>query len=137
MGGHIVQSTEFRRYQILGNPFAMVSRFSSWLSDELIYLDITRDDIYDLNRDDLNCPNLNNFLEIVREFAKKCFVPLTVGGKVRTLKDVEIRLTAGADKVSINTQAFDCPDFVGKCAFGISSLFVCQNVPCADHFYVI
>ena len=55
--GWLVQSKGFRRYQNLGNPITAVSRLSEWASDELIYLDISRDENYDLRRADLGHPN--------------------------------------------------------------------------------
>ena len=58
--GWVVQSKEFSRFQNLGNPSASVKRFSEWMADELIYLDISRDDAYDLRRDDKIYLYLNN-----------------------------------------------------------------------------
>ena len=79
---------------------------SEWASDELIFLDISNNDNYDLDRDDYNVENLSNFLDIVENISKKTFMPITVGGKIKTLKDIEIRLSKCADKVSINSEVF-------------------------------
>ena len=99
--GRVVQSKNFKRHQVLGNPSSIVGRFSNWNADELIYLDISRDQNYDLNRDDLNFKNRSSILEIIQDFSKCSFMPLTIGGGIKTIKDVEDRLRAGADKVTI------------------------------------
>ena len=114
--GRVVQSKDFKRHQVLGNPSSIVGRFSNWNADELIYLDISRDKNYDLKRDDLNFTNRGSILEIIHDFSKRSFMPLTIGGGIKTLEDVELRLAAGADKVVINTEAFHKPEFVSECA---------------------
>jgi cyclase len=124
--GWLVQSFQFARFLNLGNPFWTVKRLSEWASDELIYLDITDDDNYDLRREDLGAPNRRSFLEIIEDVAKVTFMPMTVGGKIRTLADIQTRLALGADKISINTVAFDDPDFIGAAAahFGSQCIVV-------------
>jgi len=103
-----------------------VGRLSNWFADEIIYLDISRNTRYDLKRDDLNFENRNTFIEIIEDVSRSCFMPLTVGGGIRTVKDVEERLTAGADKVSINTQAIEKPEFIEECSriFGAQCIVV-------------
>ena len=124
--GIVVQSKGFKRYQRLGNPITIVERLSDWAADELIYLDISREPIYDLGRDDLNFPNRGAVLEILKDIARRCFMPLTFGGGIRTLDDVLARIRSGADKVSINTQALNDPGFVSICAkeFGSQCIVV-------------
>jgi imidazole glycerol-phosphate synthase subunit HisF len=124
--GRVVQSKGFKRHQVLGNPSTIVWRLSNWFSDELIYLDISREQGYDLKRDDLNFQNRNNMLEIIEDVSKKCFMPLTVGGGIRVIDDVFDRLRAGSDKVSINTQAYHQSHFIGDCVkeFGSQCIVV-------------
>jgi cyclase len=124
--GWLVQSVQFSRFMNLGNPFWAVKRLSEWASDELIYLDITADDNYDLRRDDLGAPNRRTFLEIIEDVAKVTFMPITVGGKIRSLEDIRLRLALGADKISINTVAYDDPDFIRRAAsqFGSQCIVV-------------
>ncbi len=124
--GWLVQSIQFSRYLNLGNPVWAVKRLSEWASDELIYLDITTDDHYDMRREDLGAPNRRSFLEIIDDVSRVTFMPITVGGKIRTLVDIEARLALGADKISINTVAFDDPDFVSRAAsqFGAQCIVV-------------
>jgi len=124
--GWLVQSIQFSRYLNLGNPFWAVKRLSEWASDELIYLDITEGDNYDMRREDLGAPNRRSFLEIIADVAKVTFMPMTIGGRIRTLDDIHARLALGADKISINTVAFDDPDFVERAAlqFGAQCIVV-------------
>lgn len=132
--GWLVQSKQFRRYQNLGNPVSAVKRLSEWASDELIYLDITRDDSYDLRRDDLGHPNRHSIFEIIDDVSKVAFMPITVGGRIRTLQDIERRLALGADKISINTAAIEEPRFIEAAAkeFGSQCIVVSIDVKTVD-----
>jgi len=127
--GKIVQSKKFNRHQILGTPSVIVSRLSNWFADELIFLDISREKSYCLNRDDLNYVNNNSIIDIIKEVSKKSFMPLTVGGGVRTIKDVEDRLMAGADKIVINMRAVYEPKFISECSkiFGSQCIVVSMD----------
>ncbi|MCI0577811.1 MAG: imidazole glycerol phosphate synthase cyclase subunit [Chloroflexi bacterium] len=137
--GWLVQSKEFRRYQNLGNPIWAVKRLSEWASDELVYLDISRGDEYDLRRDDLGHPNRHSFLEIIADVSQMTFMPITVGGRIRTLADIEQCLALGADKISINTQAVDEPDFIRAAAeeFGSQCVVVSIDVKRKDGQYMV
>jgi len=126
--GLVVQSKGFRRYQLLGNPTTVVKRLSDWASDELIYLDMTRNDDYDLRRDDLNHPNRSGVLDIVSDVARCCFMPLTFGGRIRTLEDAAARIQRGADKIAINTQAVRQPEFVTLCGREFGSQCVVASI---------
>ena len=132
--GWLVQSKQFRRYQNLGNPVSAVKRLSEWASDELIYLDITRDDSYDLRRDDLGHPNRHSIFEIIEDVSKVAFMPITVGGGIRTLHDIERRLALGADKISVNTAAIEDPQFIEAAAreFGSQCIVVSIDVKMMD-----
>ena len=128
--GFLVQSKQFKRYQNLGNPVTAVKRLSEWGSDELIYLDITRDNTYDMRRDDLGHENRDSLLAIIEDVSKNAFMPITVGGGIRTMQDIETRLALGADKISINTQALDNPAFITAAAreFGAQCIVVSMDV---------
>ena len=128
--GAAVQSKGFRRYQHLGNPMTIVERLSHWASDELIYLDISREREYDLRRDDLADPNEGSILGILQQVSRRCFMPMAFGGGIRTLDDITDRLRAGADKVVINTQALLEPEFIESAArrFGSQCVVVCADV---------
>ena len=126
--GVIVQSKGFKRYQLLGNPTTAVERLSDWASDELVYLDISKDRVYDLRRDDLKGPNRTSMLQIISDVAERCFMPLTFGGGVRTLDDVLAMLGAGADKVAINTQPLADPAFVTAMSGEVGSQCVVVSI---------
>ena len=126
--GWLVQSIQFSQYLNLGNPVWAVKRLSEWASDELIYLDITDDDHYDLRREDLGAPNRRTFIEIIEDVSRVTFMPITVGGKIRTLDDIQVRLALGADKVSINTIAFDDPAFIGRAAMQFGSQCIVVSI---------
>ena len=114
--GVIVQSRNFKRYQILGSPTATVERLSSWTSDELIYLDISPSLKYDLGRDDLNHPTFESISDIIAMVASRCFMPLTFGGGIRNIEDIRFRIASGSDKISLNTAAIENPALISQCA---------------------
>ena len=130
MNGLVVRSEKFDFHQILGNPLNQVERYNDWAIDELIYIDISRDNQYDLRRDDLKVKNKNNLLEIISEISKKCFVPLTFGGKIRTIEDIRQRIKYGADKITINTLAIENPKFISEAAkiFGSQCIIVSMDI---------
>jgi imidazole glycerol-phosphate synthase subunit HisF len=103
--GRVVKGVNFIDLVDAGDPVAQARFYDHEGADELCFLDITashegRDTLYD----------------VVRRTAEQCFMPLTVGGGVRTVDDIRRLLLAGADKVSINTAAVTRPEFVGEAA---------------------
>ena len=137
--GWIVQSKNFSQYQNLGNPVTIVKRLSQWASDELIYIDISDGENYDTRRDDQGYANRNNFLSVIEDVSKEAFMPITVGGKIRTIKDIEQRLSVGADKVCINTMAIQDPDFIKQASreFGSQCIVISIDVKLlADKYFV-
>ena len=132
--GWLVQSKGFSKYQNLGNPVQSVKRLSEWASDELIYLDISDTDNYDMRRDDQGYKNLSSFIDIIENVSRVTFMPITVGGKIRTLKDIEARLLVGADKISLNTMAIEDHKFIEKAAkqFGSQCIVISMDAKIAD-----
>lgn len=128
--GWLVLSRKFNRHQNLGNPITAVRRLSEWASDELIYLDISRDDTYDMRRDDLKHPNRHSMNEIIEDISKVTFMPITVGGKIRALRDIEERLARGADKITINTKPLQDKSFIESAAkeFGSQCIVISIDV---------
>lgn len=128
--GLLVRSQEFREYQVFGNPYNQLKRYSDWNVDEVIYIDISEEDVYDLRRDDMKMKRIGNPLDIIQEISKNCFLPLTFGGKIRTIQDIKARLDRGADKVTINTKALEDPGFVTQAAeiFGSQCIIVSIDV---------
>lgn len=135
--GFLVQSKSFSRYQNIGNPLTAVKRLSDWASDELIYLDITQDGSYDMRRDDLAHPNRENIVDIIRDVSSYCRMPITVGGRIRDLSDIRVRLANGADKVCLNTKALEDPNFIGQAAqeFGSQCIVVSMDIKLSEGKY--
>ena len=92
--GRVVKGVKFRNLKDAGDPVEIGAQYSSEGADELAFLDITA-----------TIENRPTILEIVRKTAEQVFIPLTVGGGIRTIEDVGQLLKAGADKVSVNTAA--------------------------------
>jgi cyclase len=112
----LVRSQTFSVHQVLGNPIHEVQRFNEWNVDELIYLDITRDGGYDLRRSDHRVSGLDDPLSILDAVSQTCFMPLTWGGRIRSLDDMAIRFARGADKITVTSAAFDEPQLVTAAA---------------------
>jgi len=101
--GRVVKGTKFLNLKDAGNPVDVARRYNSEGADELVFLDITA-----------SSERRAILLQVVRKTAENVFIPLTVGGGVRTPEDIRTLLRAGADKVSINTAAVKNPDLIRK-----------------------
>lgn len=133
--GVIVRSQLFKVHQVIGNPMSTVERYSQWNVDELVVLDISRGgEGHDLRRDDLHQTYAGNTaIDVLREIAKVCFMPLTFGGQIRTLADIEARLAAGADKIAINTAALADPEFISASARRFGAQCVVVSIDALRH----
>ena len=100
--GWVVQSELFKTYKNIGHPIPTIKRLSEFGSDELIILDITKDEFYENRREDINYSFKEDFLEILREVSNVSYMPISVGGKIRSLKDAEYRIKNGAEKIVVN-----------------------------------
>lgn len=103
--GQIVRSEKFDKHQYLGNVINQAVRYNEWNVDELIYIDISRESFYDLSRDDHAVKSYSSIEEIIGRISQVCFMPLSFGGGIRTLGQVDIFIRSGADKVTVNTGA--------------------------------
>ncbi len=112
--GLIVRSEKFSDFRELGNPVSQLARLNEWNADELIYVDITRDGDYDLKRDDLKIRGKSDIVSILEEVAKCAFMPLTFGGRIRNLNQVDEFMAHGADKVIINTGIYKNPSLISE-----------------------
>ena len=124
--GLLVRSEEFSIHQIIGNPIHEVDRFNEWSVDELIYIDISEGDSYDLRRDDHKIQGLENSLSILDAVSKSCFMPLTWGGRIQSVDDMRERISRGADKITINSAAHKTPHIIteGAKTFGSQAIVV-------------
>jgi cyclase len=113
--GRVVKGVNFVDLVDAGDPVEQAQVYDAAGADELCFLDITA------SHEDRGI-----LLDVVRRTAEHCFMPLTVGGGVRTIEDIRQLLLAGADKVSINTAAVHNPDFVRQAAekFGSQCIVV-------------
>src|SRR5215475_14078653 len=103
--GRVVKGINFESLRDAGDPVEQAVIYDAAGADELCFLDITA-----------SHENRGTILDVVRRTADVCFMPLTVGGGVRTLEDIRALLLAGADKVAINTTAVSRPEFVEEAA---------------------
>lgn len=110
--GWLVQSKNFSEYKKLGNAQKAVQRLSEWDSDELIYLDISNKKTYTTNRSDTAAPEYQDLNDLLSEVSKVARMPITIGGGIKTITDIEIRLRAGADKISFNRAALENPSLI-------------------------
>jgi cyclase len=112
MNGLIVRSEGFKTFQMIGNPISELARYSEWLADELVYVDITREGDHDLRRDDHKVKDAGDTLSILGQISKHAFMPLTFGGRITSLEEVDRYIRHGADKVIINTGAYRRPGLI-------------------------
>jgi imidazole glycerol-phosphate synthase subunit HisF len=103
--GRVVKGVNFVDLVDAGDPVEQARFYDREGADELCFLDITA-----------SAENRDTLYDVVRRTAEECFMPLTVGGGVRTVEDIRRLLLAGADKVSINTAAVSRPEFVREAA---------------------
>ena len=103
--GRVVKGVNFEGLRDAGDPVAAAKAYDAAGADELCFLDITA-----------SSDERETIFDVVAKTAEHCFMPVTVGGGVRTVHDVRKLLLAGADKVSINTAAVKQPDFVKQAA---------------------
>src|SRR3989344_3383670 len=101
--GVLVKSYEFKRFLPVGNPLTAIQFFNTWAVDEIIFLDITPQKEYRPIRLDNNLREFKSLADYTRYISRHCFVPLTVGGGIKTVKDMRVLFNAGADKVAMNT----------------------------------
>lgn len=114
-GGRVVKGTRFRDLVDEGDPPELAERYAREGADEIVLLDISA------------APEgRGTLLDVVGRTARRAFIPLTVGGGVRSADEMREVLRAGADKVSLNTRAVEEPDLVARCAarFGSQAVVV-------------
>lgn len=114
-GGRVVKGVNFVNLIDAGDPVQVAKAYSEEGADEIVFLDITA-----------SSDERNIMLDVVEKTASEVFIPLTVGGGIRNLEDIRNLLNAGADKISINSQAVKDPILVSKGAerFGSQCIVV-------------
>jgi len=111
----VYTGVNFEDLAYTGDPVEMARRYNEAGADEFVFLDITA-----------SAEGRETMLDVVEEIADEVFIPLTVGGGIRTREDVKETLRAGADKVSINTAALERPELIseGAAAFGSQCMVI-------------
>jgi cyclase len=115
--GRVVKGTNFLRLRDAGDPVEVAARYEQEGADELVFLDITA-----------SHEGRDIMLDVVRRTAEQVFMPLTVGGGIRTIDDIRALLNAGSDKVSINSAACKNPHFVAEAARRFGSQCIVVNI---------
>lgn len=115
--GRVVKGTNFVNLRDAGDPVQVARRYEDEGADELVFLDITA-----------SHEKRDIILDVVRRTAEQVFMPLTVGGGIRTIDDVRSLLSAGCDKVSINSAACKDPDFIRRAADRFGSQCIVVNI---------
>ncbi len=117
--GNLIKGINLEGLRVLGNPIFFAENYYNQGADEIIYLD--------------NVATLygtNNLTKFVKKTAKKIFIPLTVGGGIKNLYEIEQMLKNGADKVSINSAAIDDLNFIKKASKTFGSSTIVSNIEC-------
>jgi cyclase len=116
-GGRVVKGVNFRDLRDAGDPVERAAAYDRDGADELVFLDITA-----------SSDRRETMYEVVRRTAEQVFIPLTVGGGVRSVEDVDRLLRAGADKVSLNTAAIARPELLTEAATRFGSQCIVLSV---------
>ncbi|WP_350257471.1 imidazole glycerol phosphate synthase subunit HisF [Scrofimicrobium sp. R131] len=116
-GGRVVKGVNFENLRDAGDPVELASVYSAQGADEVTFLDVSA-----------SLEERGTMRETVRRTAAEVFVPLTVGGGIRTVADVEALLACGADKVSVNTSALARPELITEVAKAFGSQVLVLSV---------
>lgn len=108
--GRVVKGTKFLELRDAGDPVECAKAYDLQGADELVFLDITA-----------SSDNRSTMVDVVARAAEQCFMPLTVGGGIRSVENFRTMLLAGADKVSVNTSAIHEPELVSRAANAFGS----------------
>jgi cyclase len=108
--GRVVKGTKFLNLRDAGDPVECAKLYDAQRADELVFLDITA-----------SSDDRATMVDVVARTAEQCFMPLTVGGGIRTVEDFRTMLLAGADKVSVNTAAIKTPQLISDAAENFGS----------------
>lgn len=121
--GKVVKGVNFIDVKSAGDPVKLAKLYNDQGADELVFLDITA-----------SYEKRDTMLNIVNQVAKNVFIPFTVGGGIKSVKDIQKILSAGADKVSLNTAAFKTPKLIKKAAntFGSQCIMVAIDAKKVD-----
>jgi len=117
--GQVIRGVKFSADRVVGDPVELAAQYNEQGADELVFYDITA-----------SAEDRGLILDVLERAAAQVFIPLTVGGGVRTVEDIKVLLRAGADKVSVNTQAVLNPSLIAEGAdrFGSQCIVLSMDV---------
>ena len=116
-GGRVVKGTNFVNLRDVGDPVELATRYEAEGADEIVFLDISA-----------SAEERSTLLDVARRTAERLFIPLTIGGGVRSADDVGRVLRAGADKVSINSAAVSNPDVINAASWSFGAQCVVASI---------
>jgi len=122
--GKVTRGVQFGRAEEgglrnVGDPVELAVRYNDQGADEMVFFDITA-----------SAHGRSTMIDVIERTAAKCFMPLTVGGGIRTVEDMHAMLLAGADKVSINSSALATPELIGQGAERFGSQCIVVSIDC-------
>ncbi len=121
-GGRVVKGVQFESLRDVGDPVELARRYETDGADEVVYLDISA-----------SFEERSTLLDLARRTAERLFIPLTIGGGIRSANDVARALRAGADKVGVNTAAVESPEILTECAVRFGSQCVVASIDAKRH----
>jgi len=116
-GDRVVKGVQFESLRDVGAPVALAERYEADGADEIVYLDISA-----------SAAERSTLLDLARQTAERLFIPLTIGGGIRSANDVAHALRAGADKVGVNTAAVESPEILTECAMRFGAQCVVASI---------
>lgn len=119
----VVKGVEFVNLRELDDPVALAKRYNEEKADELVFLDITA-----------SLESRETMVDVVSRVAEQVFIPLTVGGGIKSVEEIDRLLSAGADKVSINTSAVKNPEFIREASRIFGSQCIVVAIDCKRNF---
>ena len=121
-GDRVVKGVQFESLRDVGDPVVLAERYEAAGADEVVYLDISA-----------SADERSTLLDLARRTAERLFIPLTVGGGIRSPNDVARALRAGADKVGVNTAAVESPEILTECALRFGSQCIVASIDAKRH----
>ena len=126
--GQTVKGVNFENLKFAGDPIELAKKYSNQGADELVFLDITATN-----------EKRKTIVELVEKVAKNVFIPFTVGGGISSIEDIRAILSAGADKISINSSAVKNPQIINDCVnyFGSQCIVIAIDAKKIDNGYYV
>jgi imidazole glycerol-phosphate synthase subunit HisF len=121
-GDRVVKGVQFESLRDVGDPVDLAQRYEANGADEIVYLDISA-----------SAEERSTLLDLARRTAERLFIPLTIGGGIRSANDVARALRAGADKVGVNTAAVETPEILTECAVRFGSQCIVASIDAKRH----